>query len=59
MLIDLREIMCNFSPGYLVLLEVKQEESFPSAQSSILDYEIRARLDRDKNSSIEFVVTEE
>ena len=41
--------MSNLSPDYLVLSKRKLGDSFPSAQLSTPDYEIRARHDRDKN----------
>ena len=49
--------MSYLSPDYLVLSETKLDDSFPSAQFSIPDYEIRARRDRHKNGGglIEFV----
>ena len=56
-IIDLGEIMSYLSPDYLVLSETKLDDSFPSAQFSILDYRIRARRDKHKNGGglIEFV----
>ena len=56
-IIDLGDIMSYLSPDYLVLSETKLDDSFPSAQFSIPDYEIRARRDRHKNGGglIEFV----
>ena len=49
--------MSYLSPDYLVLSEMKLDDSFASAQFSIPDYEIRARRDRHKNVGglIEFV----
>ena len=49
--------MSYLSPDYLVLSETKLDDSFPSAQFSIPDYEIRARRNRHKNGGglIEFV----
>ena len=41
--------MSYLSPDYLVPSETKLDDSFPSAQFSIPDYEIRARRDRHKN----------
>ena len=37
------------SLDYLVISETKLDESFPSAQFNINNYEIRNRRDRDKN----------
>ena len=56
-IIDVGDIMSYLSPDYLVLSETKLDDSFPSAQFSIPDYEIRTRPDRHKNggSLIEFV----
>ena len=56
-IIDLGDIMSYLSPDYLVLSETKLDDSFPSAQFSIPDYEIRARSDGHKNGGglIEFV----
>ena len=55
--IDLKEILGYLSPDYLVLSETKLDDSFPSAQFSLPNYEIRARRDRDNNEGglIEFV----
>ena len=50
--------MSYLSWGYLVLSKAKLNNSFPSAQFSIPDYEIRVRRDkRNKNEGrlIEFV----
>ena len=49
--------MSYLSWGYLVLSKAKLGNSFPSAQFSIPDYEIRVRRDRRKNEGrlIEFV----
>ena len=49
--------MSYLSPDYLVLSETKLDDSFPSAQFSIPDYEVKARRDRHKNGGglIEFV----
>ena len=47
--IDLREIMSYLSADCLVLSETKSDNGCPSAEFSIPDYEIRARLDRHKN----------
>ena len=51
--------MGYLSPDYLVLFETKLDDSFPSAQFNLPNYEIRARRDRDKNGGglIEFVKT--
>ena len=48
-IIDLGDIMSYLSPDCLVLSEMKLDYSFPLAQFSIPDYEIRARRDRHKN----------
>ena len=55
--IDLKEIVSYLSPDYLVLSETKLDDSFPSAQFNLPNYEIRAGSDRDKNGGglIEFV----
>ena len=49
--------MGYLSPDYLVLFETKLDDSFPSAQFNLPNYEIRARRDRDENGGglIEFV----
>ena len=49
--------MGYLSPEYLVLSETKLDDSLPSAQFNLPNYEIRARRDRDKNGGglIEFV----
>ena len=56
-IIDVREILTKFSPDYFVFAETKIDQSFPSAQFSIDNYEIRNRKDRDKNGGglIEYV----
>ena len=41
--------MGYLSPDYPVLSETKLDDSFPSAQFNIPNYEISARSDRDKN----------
>ena len=45
------------SPGYLVLSKTKLDDSFPSAQFNLPNYEIRVRRERDQNGGglIEFV----
>ena len=45
------------SPDYLVHSETKLDDNFPTAQFSLVNYDIRARHDRDKNGGglIEFV----
>ena len=48
-IMDLREIISNFSPYYFVLAETKLGASFPSAQFVIDNYEISNRKYRDKN----------
>ena len=55
---DLRIFLKNLPLEYLVLGETKLDESLPNAQfSSLDDYEIRTRTDRNKNGGglIEFV----
>ena len=56
-IIDVREVIGKMSLDYLVISETKLDESFPSAQFNISNYEIRNRRDRDKNGGglIEFV----
>ena len=56
-IIDVREVIGKVSLDYLVISETKLDESFPSAQFNISNYEIRNRRDRDKNGGglIEFV----
>ena len=51
--------MGYLSPDYLVISKTKLDDSFPSAQFNLPNYEIRARRDRDKNGGglIEFVKT--
>ena len=46
---DLQIFIQNIPLGYLVLSETKLDESFANAQFHLVDYEIRARRDRDKN----------
>ena len=48
-IIDVREVIGKMSLDYLVISETKLDESFPSAQFNISNYEIRNRRDRDKN----------
>ena len=48
-IVDLREIMSELAPGYLVLSETKLDDSFSSTQFSIPDYKIWARRDVNKN----------
>ena len=45
-IIDLREIISYLQLDYFVLSETKINDSFPSAQSDMSGYEIRARRDR-------------
>ena len=45
---DLRFIMKTLSLDYLILIETKIDEIFPTSQFNIEGYEIRARRDRDK-----------
>ena len=56
-IIDVREVTGKVSLDYFVISETKLDESFPSAQFNISNYEIRNRRDRDKNGGrlIEFV----
>ena len=56
-IIDVREVIGKLSLDYFVISETKLDESFPSAQFNISNYEIRNRRDRDKNGGglIEFV----
>ena len=56
-IIDVREVIGKLSLEYFVISETKLDESFPSAQFNISNYEIRNRRDRDKNGGglIEFV----
>ena len=56
-IIDVREVIGKVSLDYFVISETKLDESFPSAQCNISNYEIRNRRDRDKNGGglIEFV----
>ena len=51
------KLLENFSFDYFVISETKLDESFPSTQFNISNYEIRSRRDRDKNGGglIEFV----
>ena len=44
--------MGYLSLDYLLLSEAKLDDSFPSPQFSIPDYEIKVRWDRDKNEFI-------
>ena len=54
---DLRIILKEISLDYFVVSETKLDETFPTAQFNINDYEIRARRDRDKYGGglIEFI----
>ena len=56
-IVDLREICSSFSPDYFVLGETKLDQSFPSTQFLIDNYEIRNRKDRNKHGGglIEYV----
>ena len=56
-IIDLREVIRALSLDYFVLSETKLDDSFPSAQFKIDDYEIRGRKDRNKHGGglIEYV----
>ena len=53
----LEKCLENFNLTIFVLSETKLDDSFPSAQFYIENYEIRSRKDRDKNGGghIEFV----
>ena len=48
-IIDLREVIRELSLDYFVLSETNLDHSFPSAQFTISDYEIRGRKDRNKH----------
>ena len=48
-IIDLGDIVSYLSPDYLVLSETKLDDSLPSTQFNIRDYEIRAGCDRHEN----------
>ena len=54
---DLRLIIHHVPLDYFVISETKLDNSFPNSQSTINNYEIRARRDRDKHGGglIEFV----
>ena len=56
-IVDVREIITQFSPDYFVFAETKLNESFPTRQFNIEGYEIRIRKDRDKHRGglIEYV----
>ena len=56
-IVDLREICNSFSPDYFVIAETKLDQSFPSPQFMIDNYEIRNRKDRNKHGGglIEYV----
>ena len=56
-IIGVREVIGKLSLDYFVISETNLNESFPSAQFSMNNYEIRNRMDRDKNGGglIEFV----
>ena len=56
-IIDLREVIRELSLDYFVLSETKLNDSFPSAQFKIDDYEIRGMKDRNKRGGglIEYV----
>lgn len=56
-IVDLREVVSKFAPDYFVISETKLDESFPSRQMEIDDYEIRNRLDRNGHGGglIEYV----
>ena len=48
-IVHLREIILELSLDYLVLSEIKIEQSFPTVQFYIKGYETRARRDRGKH----------
>ena len=54
---DLRLIIHDVPIDYFVISETKLDNSFPNAQLTINNYEIRARRDRDKHGGglIKFV----
>ena len=56
-IVDAREVFGKLQLDYFVLSETKLDDSFPSAQFYIENFEIRNRRDRDKNGGglIEFV----
>ena len=56
-IVDARELFGKLQLDYFVLSETKLDDSFPSAQFYIENFEIRNRRDRDKNGGglIEFV----
>ena len=56
-ILDIREVFGKLQLDYFVLSETKIDESFPSAQLNINDYEIQNRRNRDKNGGgiIKFV----
>ena len=56
-IVDLREVFGKLQLDYFVLSETKLDDSFPSAQFYIENFEIRNRRGRDKNGGvlIEFV----
>ena len=43
-IVDVREILTKFSPDYFVLAETKLDESFPTGQFYINNYEIRVTM---------------
>ena len=55
--IDLGEILKDLPLDYLVISEIKLDESFPNAQFKLNGYEVRARRDKHKHRCglIEFV----
>ena len=53
---DLQIFIQNIPLDYLVFSETKLDESFPNAQFNLDGYEIRAWIDRDKNSGSLIVV---
>ena len=54
---DLRILVCQFLPHYLVISETKLNKEFPNAQSIMSDYEIKSRRDRNKHGGglLEFI----
>ena len=57
-IVDAREVLGKLELDYFLLSETKLDDSFPSAQFYIENFEIRNRSDRDKNGGglIEFVI---
>ena len=51
-IIDVRELIKLISPDYFVVAETKRDDSFPSSQFTLDNFEIRDRRDRDKNGGV-------